>query len=57
VPINLDSNSEELDIDEVEVDSRHASKTAILRTKSYKLLAGDKALKYQRKFTSAIWKY
>ncbi|KAJ8435649.1 hypothetical protein Cgig2_003304 [Carnegiea gigantea] len=39
VPIDVDSNGEEVNVAEVEVDSRHARNTTTLRTGSYKPLA------------------
>ncbi|KAJ8441008.1 hypothetical protein Cgig2_021372 [Carnegiea gigantea] len=39
VPIDVDSNGEEVNVVEVEVDSRHARNTTTLRTGSYKPLA------------------
>ncbi|KAJ8425535.1 hypothetical protein Cgig2_021340 [Carnegiea gigantea] len=39
VPIDVDSNGEEVNVAEIEVDSRHARNTTTLRTSSYKPLA------------------
>ncbi|KAJ8425204.1 hypothetical protein Cgig2_000553 [Carnegiea gigantea] len=43
VPIDIDSNGEEVNGVEVEVDSRHARKTTTLKAGSYKPLAGGAA--------------
>jgi len=57
VHIDVDSNGEEVNVAEVEVDSRHARKTTTLRTDSYKPLAGGKPPKGQRKLTSSVWQH
>ena len=57
VPIDVDSNGEEVNVAEVEVDSRHARKTATLRIGSYKPLADGKPPKCQRKLNSSMWEH
>lgn len=52
--IDVDYNGEEVNVAEVEVDSRHATKTTTLTTGSYKQLTSGKPPKRQRKLTSTV---
>ena len=57
VSIDVDSNGEEVNVIEVEIDSRHAKKTTTLKTGSYKPLASGKPPKCQRKLTLITWEH
>ncbi|KAJ8428776.1 hypothetical protein Cgig2_014384 [Carnegiea gigantea] len=52
--IDVDSNEEE---EVVETDYRLARNTTTIQTNAYKLVAGGKPPKRQRKLTSTVWEY